>query len=145
MSENLPPKPERAEQPTETLGASVDPTKPSAVKFLHEKTPGYHIMHVDGAWGSINHLGNAQLDLYVETAMTPNEVVQTLKPDGSPAGEPTPFGRVDANTVLLVRNMQCGIVLSPTAAIQIHSVLEGFIKMAKQQFDSTVENIKKAP
>jgi hypothetical protein len=145
MSENLPPKAESVAQAPENPSVSVDPAKPNAVKFLHEKTSDYRIVHVDGAWGSINSLGNAQLDLYVESALTPDAVLQPLGPDGNFSGEQVPLGRVDPKDILVVRHIQCGIVLSLSAATQIHSVLDSYIKTVKTQMDSAIEKIKKTP
>jgi hypothetical protein len=143
MPDKLPPKPEKVELPPEPPDASADPLKAKAVKFLHERTPVYHIMHVDGAWGSINSNGNAQLDFYVETAITPDAVVQPLGADGNFTGEQIPLGRVEPETLLVVRNIQCGIVLSLNAAIQIQSVLQSFINSSKKQYEMAVEQLKK--
>jgi hypothetical protein len=143
MPENLPPNPESVEQPPEPQPASANLLKSKAVKFLHEKTPGYHIIHVDGAWGSINSIGNVQLDFYAETALTPDAVVQPLDPDGNFTGEHIPLGRVESETLLVVRNIQCGIVLSLNSAIQIQSVLQSFIDSSKKQFEMAVEQLKK--
>ena len=113
------------------------------VKFIHEKGPQYRVFHVDGAWGSINVQGNAQLELYVEHAVTPSAVVQPIQPDGIFSGEQIPFGLVDKDHFLVIRDFQCGVVLSYNAAVQVKNVLDSYIATVKDQLDSAIEQIKK--
>jgi hypothetical protein len=143
MPDNLPPEPKGVSLPPP--GGLADPTKVKSVKFFHEKTPDYRIIHVDGAWGSISSIGNAQLDLYVESAVTPNAVLQPLGADGNLTGEQIPLGRVEPETILVIRNIQCSVVLSLAAAMQVHAVLDSYISSSKKQLESAAEQFKKTP
>ena len=117
---------------------------PKPVKFVHEKDPQYRTYHADGAWGTINSFGNLQIEFCVERPPTPNAVIQPVKPDGNFTGEQTLEGLDDPDNFVVVRDFQCGIVLSIAAAVQVQSVLDSFIKTSKQQMDSALAQIKKA-
>jgi hypothetical protein len=112
------------------------------VKITHEKGAQYRVYHADGAWGVISHHGNVQLDFCVERPPTPSGVIQPVHPDGNPTGEQKFLGLGDENYFNMVREFQCGIILSFAAAVQVRSVLDNYIKNTKQQMDAALEQIK---
>jgi hypothetical protein len=125
-----------------------NPAAPSAlfvakpVKFIHEKGAQYRIFPADSAWGVINHNGNLQIDFCVERPPTPSVVIQPVKPDGNPTGEQISEGLGDQKYFNVVRDFQCGIVLSYAAAVQVRSVLDAYITNTKQQMDAAIAQMK---
>lgn len=133
------------------MSAEAKPSNPSApaapipvkpVKIIHEKGAQYRVYHADGAWGVISHHGNLQIDFCVERPPTPTGVIQQVHPDGNPTGEQKMEGLGDPNYFHVVRDFQCGIVLSFAAAVQVRSVLDNYIAQTKQQMDTAIEQIK---
>jgi hypothetical protein len=49
----------------------------------------------------------------------------------------------EQNYFHIVRDFQCGVVLSLAAAVQVHSVLDNYIKSMKPQMDAAIAQIKK--
>ena len=72
----------------------------------------------------------------------PSSVIQPVQPDGNPTGEQQLEGIGDQKYFHVVRDFQCGIVLSFAAAVQVHAVLENYIKATKQQMDNALAQIK---
>ena len=131
------------EQAPSTPNTTQIPLVAKPVKFVHEKDKQYRTYHADGAWGTINSLGNLQIEFCVEHALTPTAVVQPVKPNGEFTGEQRMLGLDDPDHFVVIRDFQCGIVLSYAAAVQVQSVLETFIKTSKQQMDAALAQIKK--
>jgi hypothetical protein len=123
--------------------AHATPLQLKPVKFIHEKGAQYRVYHADGAWGVINNFGNVQIDFCVERPPMPSAVIHPVKQDGNYTGEQTMEGIEDKNHFVVVRDFQCGVVLSFAAAVQVHSVLEVFIKSSKQQMDAAMAQLKK--
>src|ERR1700733_5756418 len=123
--------------------ATVASTPPKPVKFIHEKAAQYRVFHADSAWGSINQWGNVQLDFCVERPAAPSFVVQPVKPDSSFTCERIMHGEEDPTYFLVVRDFQCGVVLSYASAVQVHALLDNYIKTTKQQMDGLIEKIQK--
>jgi hypothetical protein len=115
---------------------------PLPVHIAHEKGAQYRVYHADGAWGVISHHGNVQLDFCVERPPTPTGVFQPVHPDGNPTGEQKLEGLGDPKYFHVVRDFQCGIVLSFAAAVQVRSVLDNYIAQHKQQMDAALEQLK---
>lgn len=120
---------------------SAVPFVAKTVKIIHEKGAQYRVFHADTAWGVISPHGNVQLDFCVERYPTPSGVIQPVQPDGKPNGEQTFLGLSDQNYFNIVRDFQCGIVLSFAAAVQVRSVLDNYIAATKSQMDAA-EQIK---
>jgi hypothetical protein len=118
------------------------PVAPKPVKFIHEKGPQYRIYHADAGWGVINQFGNVQIDFCVEHPPTPSHVVQPIDAKGVPQGEYTMFGLDDKDHFLIVRDFQCGVVLSFAAAVQVHTILGHYINTAKQNMDMAIAQMK---
>ena len=74
----------------------------------------------------------------------PTAVIHPVKPDGNYTGEQVMKGLDDQDHYVVIREFQFGVVLSLAAAMQIHSVLDSFIKTSKQQVDSAIAQIKKS-
>jgi hypothetical protein len=121
---------------------SAVPFVAKTVKITHEKGSQYRVYHADGAWGVISHHGNVQIDFCVERPPMPSAIVQTVNPNGSPTGEQQLEGIGDQNYFHVVRDFQCGIVLSYAAAVQVRSVLDNYIAQTKHQMDDALEHIK---
>jgi hypothetical protein len=132
------------------LNSAQNPATPSApaapiavkpVKVIHEKGSQFRTFHADGAWGIVNSFGNLQVDFCVERPPTPTAVLQPIK-DGNFTGEQIMQGVDDPDYFLIVRDFQCGVILSYAAAVQVHTLLENYIKSVKQQMDSTLAQVK---
>jgi hypothetical protein len=115
---------------------------PKPVKFIHEKGAQYRVFHADGAWGVINQFGNLQMDFCVERPPTPSAVLQPVDPQGNAAGEQVMEGLGNQDYFNVVRDFQCGVVLSFAAAVQVHSVLDVYIKSSKHQMDIALAQMK---
>jgi hypothetical protein len=133
------PEQERPQQSATPLSFA-----PKPVKFVHQKCAQYRIFHADGGWGVINGFGNVQIDFCVEHPSMPTAVIHPVKPDGNYTGEQVMKGLDDQDHYVVIREFQFGVVLSLAAAMQIHSVLDSFIKTSKQQVDSAIAQIKKS-
>lgn len=121
------------------------PAAPSAarpVKISHEKGAQYRLYHADMAWGAISHHGNLQLDFCVERPPTATGVINPVHADGNPTGEQTFEGLGDQKYFNVVRDFQCGIVLSLAAAEQVHSVLTNYLAEANKHVKAAIEQIK---
>lgn len=123
-------------------GAQPAPVAPKPVKITHERGAQYRVYHADGAWGVISHHGNVQIDFCVERPPTPSGVIEPVQPDGKPTGEQQLEGLGDQKYFHVVRDFQCGIVLSFAAAMQVRSVLDNYIAQTKKQMDTAIEQIK---
>jgi hypothetical protein len=126
----------------ENPAPQAPPIAAKPVKFIHEKSPQYRVYHADGGWGVINTYGNVQIDFCVERPPTPSHVVQPVDTLGNPQGEYTMFGLDDKNHFLVVRDFQCGVVLSFSAALQTHALLGNYINTAKQNMDMAIAQMK---
>lgn len=115
------------------FGASpAAPVQP--LKFVHEQPPTYRIFHADGVWGMVNIQGNVQMDFFLERSPRPDFVTFQAK-DGISYSEIPELkfkhGGPDDNTVM--REFQAGIVMNLATAIQVHTVLGNFIRLAQTQ------------
>jgi len=117
---------------------------PKPVKFIHEKGAQYRIFHADEIWATINNFGNVQIDFCVQHPPVPPSVIHPVNPDGTPTGEQKMQGVDDPVYFNIVRDFQCGVVLSLQTAIQLQYALDFYIKNTKQQMDGLVAQIKKS-
>ena len=128
---------------TANPGEPTLPDRAKDVKFINEKPAYYRIFHSDGTWGTINAHGNVLVDFFVERPPTPSAVIQPVLPDGNFTGEQKMQGLEDPDHFIVVREFQCGIVMSLNAAIQLNSVLESYIKTTKQQLAGAMAQTNK--
>lgn len=127
---------------------SAVPAKVLPVKFVHRNEDRVSTFHAEGAWVVANPQGFIRLGFYTENPPIPSAVIQPVAQDGTPNGEPRIEGGDDPNHFVLMRDFQCNVVTSLSAAIQIHAALGNFIKIAqeqlKQQIDDMQAQIKQA-
>src|ERR1700722_8753066 len=115
-------------------GSTLNPTAapPAAikpVKVIHKRIDQYRNIPMDGVWGMINANGAIQLELYLEKPPVPSTLVYPVV--SSPEGP-----RIDATFkeayaenekrdthFIVIREFQAGVVMSLSAAIQLHHVL----------------------
>lgn len=126
--------------------AAPSPVVVKPVKFIHEKGAQYRVYHADEIWGVMTNFGNLQIDFCVQRPPTPSSVVHPVNPDGTGTGEQhMSFTEDDPRYFNVVRDFQCGVVLSLATAIQLRSALDYYISNTKQQMNATLEQIKKTP
>jgi len=121
--------------------AAPVPMKP--VKVINEKGAQYRIFHADGAWGVINSHGNLLVDFCVEHPPTPSAVIQPVK-DGNFTGEQIMEGIDDPDYFVIIRDFQCGVILTYVSAVQLYGLLDTYIKATKQQMDDRIATLKQS-
>ena len=103
------------------------------VKFVHEKGSQFRTYHAAGVWGVANAESEIHLNFYTEYPRLATGVINEVNPaDGTYTGEFQMEGVTDPNYYVVVRDFQCGIVMSIESAIRVRAVLDGFIKTAQK-------------
>lgn len=92
------------------------------LSIFYERSGGYRVVPVHGAWGSVTPQGDVVADLYVERISTPEEVTLEVE-EGGRAREVEKHGQRH------VRESQVGIALRPEVA---YALGQWLIAKAKQ-------------
>lgn len=87
------------------------------IEFHYLKPPDYRTFHVDGAIGGPTPSGGLSVSFFVERSPIPQNITYELK-NGQLGGEVRRSGKVG-----VIRELDCGIVLTLPAAKTLHSWL----------------------
>jgi len=103
------------------------------VKFVHEKGPQFRTYHVDGQWGVIDSQNQIHLNFFTEFPKFATGVVhQVNQVDGNYTGEFNMQGIPDPDYNVIIRDFQCGIVLSVATAERFRGLLDTYIQMVNK-------------
>ena len=125
---------QESEHKSPAIPASPQPAvKFQPVRFVHEKGSQFRTYHAAGVWGVVNAESEIHLNFFTEYPRLATGAIHQVNPtDGSYTGDFQTEGITDPNYYVVVRDFQCGIVMSVESAIRVRGVLDGFIKMAQQ-------------
>lgn len=85
---------------------------PSEIRIRFTRSPNYHLLPVNGAWGGPSVQGNLAVDFYVERLATPEAIIHSV--DESGVGPETRIP--DQNVRSIERELVVGFLLTPAAA-----------------------------
>jgi hypothetical protein len=88
------------------------------VNFHYLKTPVYRTFHVDGALGGQTPSGGVWLTFYIERGAIPQLTTNEIGSDGHVGRE---LARESKKGI--IREMECGIMMSQTTATNLHDWL----------------------
>ncbi len=110
---------------------------PSTINFFHEKGNFFRVIHVDGAIGGLTPTRDIFMSLYSQRVAIPKVIEHQLSLDGQVGGE---LKREGKNGIF--RELEVGIVLTPTTARQIATWLNQQATLAEQTARTTIETAK---
>jgi hypothetical protein len=108
-------------------------TPPKELRFFYIKSPSFHGVHADGAFGGLTPHGDVHLAFFAERIPIPQEVVHTLDAAGEVSGEKERIGKEG-----VVRELQVDVTMKLDTA-------EALVKLILAQVDAMkkIEAIKK--
>jgi len=112
-------------------GEKLPPNKLQPVKFITEKAPSFRTYHADGAWGMLGNNGNIQINFFHERDTLPKEVTHEILQDGTFELNGVVVKDKDDTYYTVIREFDSAVILSVTAAENIHKMLGNFIKLSK--------------
>jgi sulfite reductase alpha subunit-like flavoprotein len=104
------------------------PRKP--VLFHHVRMGPFRSIHADGAWASINGLGNITLAFFNERPPLPKSVTYEYGESGQFVPTKEALTAVPDNEVL--RQFEAEVIMSLESAKRIHTLLGNFIKIKEE-------------
>jgi len=120
-----------------TADTSTEATVP--IRFHYIKSPGFRVLHVDGAVGGITPRGMIHLATYSERGAIPRILEQSFSVDRGTPIEPEP--RVIEARDGIVREMEADLVMTLNTAIEVRDWLNTHIakleELAKQKKGDT--------
>ncbi len=102
---------------------------PQTIKFHNWKGPSYRSIPADGAWGNLNPHGMVHLTFYNERAPIPTESIHAVTPDGKLGPEITEKRVIKEG---MIRQLEADVVLSLSAAVQLHGWLTTMLNEAQK-------------
>jgi hypothetical protein len=103
------------------------------VKFVHEKGSQFRTYHAAGVWGVVNAESEIHLNFYTEYPRLATGIINEVNPaDGTYTGKFQMEGVTDPNYYVVVRDFQCGVVMSMESATRVRAVLDSFINAAQK-------------
>ncbi|MFB6273891.1 MAG: hypothetical protein ABEL51_13455 [Salinibacter sp.] len=115
-----------------------NPHEPNTVNFTYQKSDDYRIVHVTGAWGGLTPQGYIKFDLYTEYGPAPVRETREISEDGQ-LGELVELereGDFPDGTMNLIRQMQVGVVMSPSDAENLAQWLLEKAAAMREKMDS---------
>lgn len=109
-------------------------TAPGSVKFYQRKTPGFRIVQADGAWGALNAYGIIHMQFFSEHPGLPAAVNMIASADGKKFERITLDDGEEQH-----RDFEVDVVMTLPSAVQVHTLLGNFIKMAEEQTKTQIE------
>jgi hypothetical protein len=100
---------------------------PSTINFYHEKGNFFRVIHVDGAIGGLTPTRDIFMSLYSQRVAIPRIIEQRLSLEGKVGEEVKREGKNG-----IFRELEVGVVLTPTIARQIAEWLNQQAKLAEQ-------------
>jgi hypothetical protein len=110
---------------------------PTSLKFYHEKGNFFRVVHVDGAIGGLTPTRDIFMSLYSQRIAIPKVIEQRLSLDGAVGEELRREGKDG-----IFRELEVGVVLTPTTARQIAEWLNQQARLAEQTVTPQVETTK---
>ena len=107
---------------------------PSTIKFYHEKGNFFRVIHVDGAIGGLTPTRDIFMSLYSQRIAIPKIIEQSLSLEGKVGEEVKREGKEG-----IFRELEIGVVLSPTTARQIAEWLIRQADLVEQTIPPTTE------
>jgi hypothetical protein len=97
-------------------------SKPTEVTFNYQKTGGFTVSYVDGAFGGPMPSGNIYLAFFADQPPIPQSITQQVLPGGQ-------LGVLKSSVVTtgIARELQTGIIMSPITARNLIDLLHGFL------------------
>ena len=104
---------------------------PTKVFFKYEQGAGYRLVHATGARGAMTPSGDILFELFTEFAVPPSEEIRRINPNGT-------LGELESappkkETVEIIRQLQIGVVVSPSDAESIGKWLLRKVEEAKSR------------
>lgn len=90
---------------------------PNSIKVNYLKSPSYRTVHVDGAVGGATPSLNMYIALWSQRGSLPDVSVHAVTPEGNFEAVPQ---SVHAKSDGLVREVECGLMMSLEAAKNLH-------------------------
>lgn len=81
------------------------------IEFKYTKDPDYRRIYVTGFWGGINPVGDLEIELFRDTQLTPESLVQVVTDDTTTVLEEKRIPEVDPQKLKLERILQVGVTI----------------------------------
>jgi hypothetical protein len=107
--------------------AMAETKLPATIKFYHEKGNFFRVIHVDGAIGGLTPTRDIFMSLYSQRIAIPKIIEQRLSLEGKVGEELKREGKDG-----IFRELEVGVVLTPTTARQIAEWLNQQATLAEQ-------------
>ena len=111
---------------------------PRSVKFHNLKSPTFHSVPADGAWGGLNANGTLHIVFFSERSAVPTETVHKIMPDGK-LGDEILDKRKSRDGA--IRQLEVDVAMPFMAAANLYTWLGNILK-TWQQANSNVANEK---
>lgn len=100
----------------------------SEVTFNYQKADGFTTSYVDGAFASPMPSGNVYVAFFIDWPPIPQSSTQQLLPGGQLGAQTS-----SVVSTAIDRELQTGIIISPTTARNLISLLQGFVSQLENQ------------